>query len=429
MKNRPTKEDLILLQKREEFIGEEYGYFKKGTYVRIEVEINKQIASMLQPDKIITLCAIEKREEQFGLMRIKIKKHRWYPHILKNKDPLIFSIGWRRFQSIPVFTTEDQNERTRMIKYTPKFGFCYGVFYGPLYPLTTSFICIQRLEDKVSHFRIAANGVIVELNQNFKVMKKLKLIGEPFKIHKNTAFIKKMFNSTLEVAKYEGAKIQTVSGIRGQIKKATGPDMPEGSFRATFEDKIKKSDIIFCRTWYQLEIPKFYNPVYSYGNTRMLKLTSEIRRDREIDLKFPKDSQYIMQAEEEKLKQLRNERVSLPLHVPKAIAQALPFKSKAKVKKIHDQEEEDKRRRTNLLQKLNLPSKRPFKAQFMNENDKKIYSLVQRLATVDKEKYKENKKRLNKMEEKKKEEEEKRQVAIKQARNRKRMKGKGKDRR
>jgi ribosome biogenesis protein BMS1 len=36
-------------------------------------------------------------------------------------------------------------------------------------------------------------------------MKKLKLIGEPYKIHKNTAFIKGMFNSNIEVAKFQGA--------------------------------------------------------------------------------------------------------------------------------------------------------------------------------------------------------------------------------
>lgn len=36
---------------------------------------------------------------------------------------------------------------------------------------------------------------MLELNHTYEIMKKLKLIGEPFKIYKNTAFVKGMFNS------------------------------------------------------------------------------------------------------------------------------------------------------------------------------------------------------------------------------------------
>ena len=72
-------------------------------------------------------------------------------------------------------------------------------------------------------------------------MKKLKLIGEPYKIMKNTAFIKGMFNSSLEASKFTGAQLRTVSGIRGSIKKAVKQGAPDGAFRATFEDKTNSN--------------------------------------------------------------------------------------------------------------------------------------------------------------------------------------------
>ena len=119
--------------------------------MRIEVEIDKEISRKLEPEYPVVLCSLKHQESGLAFVRVKIKKHRWYPHVLKNKDPVTFSIGWRKFQSIPVFTMEDETGNSevnmRMIKYTPKFGFCYGVFYSPMYAVGTTLLGISTVSD------------------------------------------------------------------------------------------------------------------------------------------------------------------------------------------------------------------------------------------------------------------------------------------
>ena len=97
------------------------------------------------------------------------------------------------------------------------------------------------------------------MNKSTQIVKKLKLIGTPLKIFRKTAFIQGMFSTALEASKFEGASVKSVSGIRGQIKKALrNTSVPAGSVRATFEDKILASDTIFLKSWFAIEVPKFY---------------------------------------------------------------------------------------------------------------------------------------------------------------------------
>ena len=78
---------------------------------------------------------------------------------------------------MPVYAMEDANKRSRMIKYTPEYMHCQAAFYGPAVPPNTGLLAIQKLANNTPEFRIAATGTVLEQNEHFRIVKKLKLVG------------------------------------------------------------------------------------------------------------------------------------------------------------------------------------------------------------------------------------------------------------
>lgn len=272
--------------------------YRPGTYVRIEIQgVPCELVDKFDPHFPIIVGGLLPHEQSFGFVQVRIKKHRWHHRVLKTNDPLIFSMGWRRFQSTPVYSLDD-NTHNRMLKYTPEHMHCLATFYGPISAPNSGFCAFNTLTSGKSaapSFRVTATGTVLDVDGSAQIVKKLKLTGTPYKIFKNTAFIKEMFNSVLEVAKFEGAQIKTVSGIRGQIKKALSK--PEGSFRATFEDRILASDLVFLRTWYQVQPKKFYYPVSSLlmddkSQWAGMRLTGQVRIEDHVKTPNNANSQY-----------------------------------------------------------------------------------------------------------------------------------------
>eukprot|EP00051_Salpingoeca_urceolata_P033969 m.22984 g.22984 ORF g.22984 m.22984 type:complete len:1182 (+) comp7018_c0_seq1:219-3764(+) len=350
----------------DDFTRTQYEGFRPGLYVRVEVAgVPCEFKEHFDPAYPIIAGGLLPGEDALGFVQLRFKKHRWYRKVLKTRDPLIFSVGWRRFQSVPLFAMQDVNGRNRMLKYTPEHMHCHTITYGPVSPPGTGCLALQSVSDETPHFRIAATGVVVELDRNADIVKKLKLIGHPMKVYKNTAFIKDMFTSALEVAKFEGASLRTVSGIRGQIKRAI--KSPQGAFRATFEDKILMSDIVFLRAWYPVKPPKFYNPVTSLlladKHWSGMKTVGQLRRERALPTPLNSDSQY---------KDIqRKERRFHTLKVPKGLQASLPFASKPK-----------------LMPKRKTSTYESRRAVVADPAERRVQTLIQQLNTIKHDKAK-----------------------------------------
>eukprot|EP00742_Colponemidia_sp_Colp-10_P016499 GILJ01018916.1.p1 GENE.GILJ01018916.1~~GILJ01018916.1.p1 ORF type:complete len:740 (-),score=203.73 GILJ01018916.1:80-2098(-) len=301
------------------------GFFS-GLYVRVVLEnIPVEFIRVFNPDTPIVIGGLNAGEDQLQMIHAKVKRHRWFPKILKAQDPVMISMGWRRFQTQPIFAAEDPNGRHRYLKYTPLHMHCYCAFYGPTAPPNTGFIAIPMGDKRVHNFRPTCTGYTIGNDISTQVVKKLKLTGTPEKVQKTTVFVKGMFNSDIEAAKFVGAKVKAVSGLRGIIKAVMKGK--NGLVRCTFEDKLLMSDLVFLRAWKPVDPPRYcaMAPNLLDPNWVGMRPMRELRRELGLKFEQKKDSEY----SEVKRRRNINDDESVQVTISRNTRKSLPFDLKS----------------------------------------------------------------------------------------------------
>ncbi len=76
-----------------------YEGFRQGLYVRMHLKaVPVEFLNNFDASRPVICGGLLPSETAMGYLNARVKRHRWHKRVLKSTDPLIFSIGWRRYQ-------------------------------------------------------------------------------------------------------------------------------------------------------------------------------------------------------------------------------------------------------------------------------------------------------------------------------------------
>ncbi|KAI3878039.1 hypothetical protein MKW92_027550 [Papaver armeniacum] len=237
--------------------------FRAGVYLKLEVrDVPFALTKNIDPHRPILIGGISLEEENVGYVQARLKQHSWHLKLLETRDPIVVSVGWRRYQTRPVYAQEGDGNRLHQIHHIPNHTDCLAMFWGPLVPQDTGIVAVHNLAGNKVGFRISAMGFILGFTEAAeivaKIVKKRNQVKTPLRIFKKTALIKDVFTSDLEIDWFEGAAIQTASGVRGNFKKGAkkkpvseltrkGDQPREGTASWSFQHQNSLSNKVFMR--------------------------------------------------------------------------------------------------------------------------------------------------------------------------------------
>ncbi|ORX34364.1 putative ribosome biogenesis and assembly-related protein [Kockovaella imperatae] len=197
-------------------------------------------------------------EHKQTVSHLVVQRNTEYSEPVKAKDPLILSVGPRRYTIHPLFSQHVKgggkgvNNVHKSEKFLRSGAAAVATFYGPVsFGKVPCLLLKNEGEGKVPS--LVAMGSTLPPDPRRIIAKRIILTGHPLKIHKKTATIRYMFFNRPDVEYFQSVELHTKFGRVGHITEPLGT---HGYFKAHFDGPINQMDTI-CMNLYKRQYPKW----------------------------------------------------------------------------------------------------------------------------------------------------------------------------
>jgi len=220
-------------------------YIKSGRWIAItitDLPVGGCEAALHQQQQHghFSLYSLLKHENKLSVSHFTIERTRYYTEPIKSKEPLIFHVGFRSFQTKPIFSESNLNcDKHKSERFLLPGKFTVASCYAPITYAPCPVLVYKQLEDGSTV--LVATGSLSSVDPDRIMLKKVILTGLPVRVRKKTAVVKHLFYDPQDVRWFKPAELVTKHGLRGHITEPVGT---HGLFKALFSAPITQNDTI-----------------------------------------------------------------------------------------------------------------------------------------------------------------------------------------
>mmetsp|Transcript_25123 Transcript_25123/g.28905 ORF Transcript_25123/g.28905 Transcript_25123/m.28905 type:complete len:468 (-) Transcript_25123:13-1416(-) len=250
---------------------EEEGLPIDGSYIKLILEPlderSKNSVELLKLSKEkqrLLFSTLMPHETKITVSHFRITRHEEDRSIVKSKSILEFHVGFRRFQTRPIFSDEYlKTNKAKFYRFLPHDAKVLASAYTPVCFPNTQLIVMKRGDTNAEEIEIdheseeptlLASGTVTEPDPLKLVLKRIVLTGYPVKCKKKRAVIRYMFFNKEDIRYFKPVELYTKQGLRGKIKDSLGT---HGLMKCYFSDGVHQSDTV-CMPLYKRIFPPYF---------------------------------------------------------------------------------------------------------------------------------------------------------------------------